>query len=1112
MQAVRNAALQAQQAINATQAASARAAAAAGAARGVILGPNGQPIGGAGAAPIAAVAAAARASLSPVQALTRSLAGLQSGMRAMGALGFAPTVAETAKEMRLLQQITAAGGPTFGRYNQATSAAAVGLSRINPAAQASAAQLRAQRDALDNSSASFQRHATRIGETIVLYAALAAAAAGVTQAVGLATTIDRETRRLEAVTGLNQMQSPQFVRDVFDIAVSTVTPVEELLGEADRAASAFLDLEAGAQRAAAAELLLENAGKLSTVSQRDVGTEVSNLIAIMNQANVPVEKLGDVIGQIVVAGGGASTMISDLIDGFQQAGRGAREAGVEFPVLLALMREFILETGRTGSEVGNTFRTLFATILNDPRAEKGFQAITGGLVSIFDSAGNLRSVTEVLLDVIALEQQGVIETEKLDQLFTELTPPLNPGAKADLAILYESMKNIRGEVQLIGQADVSNLDSLVAKINSALGPQFAQFIEQVKSGFNDLFGEQIIASGQGLLNFLKLIGDVLRALPPDVLRGVGAFIALAVAFKGIMFVGGALLNLIGFAGVRGAISAASLAAAQAGVSFGLMGKGIAAATFLLKRFLPLALAMAAIEIGGTVIDQNAREAALLGAGFTPEQAAESFGIPTTPGRGDRKQGRISEPVFQFNENQRENLTRLGQALVQMEQSGQSNAESQARMKAAILDTNGAINSQLVSIEDILTAGAGLNETLDGTTTEFDRQYEAALRAALGISEMTEEQRIAAEASELVKATLKDQADDLDDLAERFRTGKITAEEFAQGQQLVSQAADLAAQLVAASSEQLAQYPMFADAAAKGNETLTQRIYDLIVASGGSIDVISQVIDQIIKLAAANAGAAESMRNNPLIAFIGVARMDGSLGNEAGERFVQRGRTGANASNQASVQAANQVQSAAAQVERQLQNLLDSLVTGFGGGFSGSPSFGNVPKIGGGKDPSPPRINLFDIGDLPRDQLEKALKMAFALQASIPGATAANKDEILSLLKDAEFLKQVKGLDDELLRKTIQRLIEVEEERLALERKAANFMSNVVVNQGSFSSLISQPATIAGGGFFAGTGLNSNGQAITINIGTIAGGQLSRDQLMKLVYEALAKALAEGARL
>lgn len=100
------------------------------------------------------------------------------------------------------------------------------------------------------------------------------------------------------------------------------------------------------------------------------------------------------------------------------------------------------------------------------------------------------------------------------------------------------------------------------------------------------------------------------------------------------------------------------------------------------------------------------------------------------------------------------------------------------------------------------------------------------------------------------------------------------------------------------------------------------------------------------------------------------------------------------------------------------------------------------------------------------------------------------------------------------RKSIDRLADLTEAQLALEKQRLPMLQSLVVNQGSLSSLTTMPATFSGGTFVGGSGLNANPDTntVSINIGTITGQSLTKAQIEKIMYDVFSKALADAAKL
>lgn len=1087
MRALEEQAIRSQAAINAT--AGRTTAGAAGASGGVL-----------GASP-----ASIAASSASLDRLLSRLTNLRSEMGALRAVGLEPTLAQTRREITLLSQIAQQGGGQFAHFGQE--------------AKAGADALKGTRAQLDSTSAAFQRHVGRISETILVYASFAAAATAAVSSINLATTLDRESRRLEAVLDIPTGQGREFTQQVGQVAVSTVTPFEDLISQEDLIASAFADTEDPIKRQAQALELTNDVGRVTTVTQRDVATETENLISIMRQANVPVEKLGDVLGKVTVAGNNSSTSIGAILDALQIAIPGAKTAGVNLEQLISLIGVFRQTTQRDGNSIGNTFKTLFQTI-TDQKAQKNLKEITDGMVDVRDASGNLRPALDILVQLKSLIDSGAISAAKLPEVFKALAPPLNPGAAADIKLLFDSLDQLPAEFRKVQDAGDAALDALVRKINAALGPQFQQFIEQIKVGFNNLFGQDIVNSGQSLIDFLRLLGDVLNALPPDVVRTAGEFVALFAGLRLGGFVLKSTISLLGFGGI-------ATAATEGGVALTGMARAGAVLQGVLTRLIPVAVAFAAVDIAQGVADRADIEGiqkklvsqGLLQRGSKQELTLDVAnnkdiitGLPFTD--QERENARL-QTQQSLTPDQLANAERFNQVLAQLDKTGDLNAESFKLLSAAVFDANGNIKTTAVSMGDMLNAAIAVTDANGDQATSLDALFKKYLDAANAASQLTAAQRQEAQATQLSAGLADDYGKSLEKLNDRQRKGKISADEYQQGLSQLSHAQDLAGQLVAALGDRLRTLiPELANAG-EGNDALAAAVFNMIVTAGDNMPVIDQLISKIVGIAVATNEAAAIAAANPIVIRTIIAPPQ--RGTDTGQATLHGGFfEGADLSGDKAV-GTRQSGTSPADIQKQIESQITALIQGLSNALrtGSSGAFGTGPSStskGAGAGTSK---SVLDLGDFPVDKLAQAIALAQKLQAAIPGASKDAKGDVIDIIKDASFVKEIKNLDSDLLRKAIDHLAEIEKARLDLEKQRIPLLSNLVVNQGPLSSLITQPAAFGtNGAFVGGSGFNSNpdDQGITVNIGTISGQALTAAQIKQLMIEAITKALSEAAKL
>lgn len=968
-----------------------------------------------------------------------------------------------------------------------------------------ASQSVATAKSMDDASTAFGRHTARIVEAIIVYEVFARAIQGLQAGIGLIIDIDRESRRLEAVLGADPDQFG-FIEGLGDIAINTVTPLEDLVAESDRATAAFLDMEDPAARAAASIQLMDEAGKFTTVTQRDLGTEISNVIAIMKQLDIPVEELGDHLGKIVVAGGKSSTTIAALTDALQISTRAAAQAGVNFDVLAAIEARFIIETNRTGSEVGNVFKTLFQR-LSDPDVAESISSITNGMLEMRDAAGAIRDPFQILLDLDALASAGAISSTQFRDAMEALSPQLNPAAKADFILINDLLQEIAPAVREIAAADVTNLNDLVDKLNAALGPQLKKLLEEAKVAFTELFSDDILAAGFNLIAFIRAIGTALGGVDPEIIKAVAGFLSIAAGLKLFAFVAGRLLPILGLGGIAGAIGSIIRVSATfagtftaASTAMTLFGRAILFTSGMIlgltAAFAPLLVAIAAFmaidfaskvgemqealkgQIGGSLVGLN-REQLL-------QRRAE------IQGEIDSDQGGPLENII--------GAFTVDPAL--------NDALKEIDRQLAIIGENGSVQKLA---DDFVVAGDAANDAAQGAEFlanlaehPFDQATADAEARAAALANMSFEERNAAVSAELLTTLVDEQAEALLRLNERYKDGAITQAQFRTGQDQVNQAAQIATQLVAAFGDQLrTAIPEIAGAAA-GNEALAAQLFNVIIQSSNGIPALQAFTGQLLNMAGAAAQAS--------VQLVTTLAIQTALGSRLGEADMFQ-RVGGGPGITAALNAARQAQSAILQQIQQalagFRNIIQTASStpfGFGGG-------GSAPRPPSGSGPT--QLPILDLGDLPADQLAKLIAMATALRNAIPGETALSLNELVAVIKDGQFLQTIKGIDDRLLRIALEELVEVEKERIALEKSqlAGGILSNLVTNVGPLGALISQPTTFGVGGSLAlGSGLNidPNSGNFVINV-PINWTGMDLATLQAMIRDTIAQAIIDALR-
>lgn len=154
-------------------------------------------------------------------------------------------------------------------------------------------------------------------------------------------------------------------------------------------------------------------------------------------------------------------------------------------------------------------------------------------------------------------------------------------------------------------------------------------------------------------------------------------------------------------------------------------------------------------------------------------------------------------------------------------------------------------------------------------------------------------------------------------------------------------------------------------------------------------------------------------------------------------------------------------------------------------------FAKPPSSGGGGTTTKNGMDISEL-DIPeevykaynRDQLIKeAVAKATALQAKIPGAAKEAANDIVSLLYGTKKVMEVRGVREDLLRRALEELADIERKRLEFDAKA-DLIQRIRVGTGSFAAIANVPMNSQTGvsvGSPQGpitVNLNINGQVLT----------------------------------
>jgi hypothetical protein len=994
----------------------------------------------------------------------------------------------------------------------------------------------------------FGAHARRVAEGIILYQGFELAVRGAATALTLVAQTDREIDRLALVLGgLSDTQADAFLTGLGDIAVKTNTDFSALLATTDLVASALSNLPADQREAGILEFQ-SLAGQFSNLLGPGTNQETvtRQLVPIFKILGGNLDTFATFLDHVTVAANRNAFEVEGIVAAYAEAGTAVRAAGVDVDFFILLLDDLIKTSGQTPSEIGNLFKTVFGRILKSPdEIQDSLDAISDGFLQVRDSAGNIKEADTLLLEMIASMKQGVITAPQLKEAIASLTGPLAPG---QVGFVDAIIKSLDVAIERSGEFnDATGALGVASKaLTENIAAQFGIFVQKIIRGIV-AFREEL----SGLLGIFLAIGsgfiELLGILGPGFGQVLGIALSLALALK-------AASAAIGIAvGIGKAIAAASLLSATGLTTLGVSTTGAA---------------IGATALGSAAGGATTTVTTLGAAGNVAAGGVTRFGgamvFATNVARGFVSTLGILLPLmaafatieFLGNVQAQEdalavqlgqravgaNATRLAELRasvaaerdrVQREEIGSRFAPGNNPVAGAFV--RGALEDQLTEIdrllgivnekgpgavvvaEDLTEAFAAQDPTnVDDTTNSLLAEFEQIMRNVEAQAGMNDANREAASIAELNTSLADERVQSLETLNQRLGEGLITQQQYNEGQLQIARASELSSQLVARYGEQLGQIPILEAAAQGGVEGLTGALFQQIIQSGNNIGAIDQLITKLLGLASAHSAVSNFINQNPIIVrmitmiepFTSLPGFFGSTFRQLQNRIAQQG-----AANTFNAFQGLAGQNQANTLMSQLSNLFN---IGANNIFGTGPGGGSLPS-GTTSTTAARQTTIVDIGDLSAASIGEIIAIATRLRDQIPGEAERSIDEVVALIKDAQFLQTVGGIDDRLLRLAMEELVEVEKDRLEQERQKAqteNILKSLVTNVGPLGALITQPTFAGVGGSLVGNnGLNFDPSAgnFVINVPVELNG-LEPAKLQQLIYQTVAKAIQDAIRL
>ncbi len=376
---------------------------------------------------------------------------------------------------------------------------------------------------------------------------------GVKELVSATVEVQDSLIRIGANFNRSDKELKQFGATLFDIARQTGSTFADAAKGAEELARQGLSIAETQKR-------LKDALILSRISGTDVNDTIQNLTATLNTFNEVGLDSTKVINKLVAVDVQAAVSAKDLQEAFARVGSSAKEAGVGFNQLLALITVAKERTGRDGAVIGNSLKTIF-TRLERPKVLEDLESIG---IAVKDTAGKALPAVQILTelaksyDTLGEAQKSVVSEQvaggfqinvlkallgDLGKETNEYTRILNIAANAQDEA---SQKNEKFNTSLKStlNATAQSIKQVFAAIGSNESSGFGEFLgsinELISKGLNPEKGEEAgqtfaqglvkgisnVLTGPVLISAVVLLSKVLSVVTARVAQELQGYIGI----------------------------------------------------------------------------------------------------------------------------------------------------------------------------------------------------------------------------------------------------------------------------------------------------------------------------------------------------------------------------------------------------------------------------------------------------------------------------------------------------------------------------------------------------------------------------------------------------------
>lgn len=291
----------------------------------------------------------------------------------------------------------------------------------------------------------------------------------------------------------------------------------------------------------------------------------------------------------------AGVSAQDLAAGVERSGSVAKQAGISFEFLNALIAQGTRATALSGAEIGNMLKTMLASF-NSSKAVKELNKLGIATTEVVNGVTKVRSAQAVLMDV-AVAAQGT--NKDLKNLWIQLSGGKFQWAKAAAMFsnYQEIIKNWGLAVNSMGFTDnqVKNqMDSLSRRINKLKADLTGMVAQGGNSGLTDWLKECVTE--------LDYFAKFLSSVSASTYSTIGSMVKLA----GIMYTVNKVMRMIRTSSVAAKAGLATMGV-EGAASMSILRAAVESVGAAFKRILPVLIVTTVIEGISYLVDSTNSE-------------------------------------------------------------------------------------------------------------------------------------------------------------------------------------------------------------------------------------------------------------------------------------------------------------------------------------------------------------------------------------------------------------------------------------------------------------------------------------------------------------------------